>query len=155
MLLQEIFDKAAIHLLTQMKPAIIYNEQQAPICMYKDPSGLKCAVGAFIPDELYKYSLENKTVKSQALLDVLVAAKVVDDVYCITKPDCVRVEMSSISNTDALVKRKLWTDSVPCSLLSDLQELHDNSKPVHWLSGLYYIATEFGLSKEKLPAFPA
>ena len=51
---QEIFDTVAQHLLTQGEKAT-----DGVTCRYRTPSGLKCAVGCLIPDELYKPEMES------------------------------------------------------------------------------------------------
>ena len=43
---QEVFDKVAIHLLTQNAKAL----NSGGLCVYKTPNGLRCAVGCLIPD---------------------------------------------------------------------------------------------------------
>lgn len=55
--LQEIFDQGATHLMTQMQKSS--REGQ---CMYRDPHGLKCAIGCFIADSEYKPEMEGHTV---------------------------------------------------------------------------------------------
>lgn len=50
---QEIFDKVATHLLTQMKKS-----SDTVRCWYRSPEGLKCAIGCLIPDHLYNKSIE-------------------------------------------------------------------------------------------------
>ena len=54
---QQIFDKVAIHLLTQNKRAI----DEDKICKYRTEDGLKCAVGCLIPDEDYDPRMELMT----------------------------------------------------------------------------------------------
>lgn len=51
---QQIFDAA--HLQAQKKTRCIQNK----VCLYSDQQGNKCFIGALIPDELYKTSLENR-----------------------------------------------------------------------------------------------
>ena len=57
---QEIFDKVAVHLLTQKKKAV--DDGNAGFCMYRAPDGGKCAVGCLIPDEDYRTSMEGESV---------------------------------------------------------------------------------------------
>ena len=58
--IQEVFDKAAYHLLTQKQRSVNqYNK-----CMYRGDGGKMCAVGVLIPDELYDDSMEHCTVES-------------------------------------------------------------------------------------------
>lgn len=52
---QEVFDKVATHLLTQMKKATA----QTGVCVYK-AGELSCAAGCLIPDEEYDDVVENK-----------------------------------------------------------------------------------------------
>lgn len=52
---QEIFDRVAVHLLTQNK------KSERPVsaqCLYRGPFDLKCAIGALIKDEVYSHDLE-------------------------------------------------------------------------------------------------
>lgn len=56
---QQIFNKVAEHLLTQM--AVSEDEFG---CLYRGPNGLKCAVGILIPDDLFEVELENSDVYS-------------------------------------------------------------------------------------------
>lgn len=51
---QEVFDLVANHLFTQGRPA----RQDDGRCRYRMESGLRCAIGALIPDELYKEEFE-------------------------------------------------------------------------------------------------
>jgi hypothetical protein len=52
---QEIFDTVATHLFTQGRRAI----NDIDRCLYKTDSGLKCAVGCLIPDDMYSSKMEN------------------------------------------------------------------------------------------------
>lgn len=54
---QEVFDIVVHHLFTQGRPA--YDGVQN--CMYRTPGGLRCAVGALIPDDLYNLEFEENT----------------------------------------------------------------------------------------------
>lgn len=55
---QEIVNTVYKHLKTQGKPAL----NQSGICSYRGASGLKCAIGCLIPDNLYNSVFEQKTV---------------------------------------------------------------------------------------------
>lgn len=57
---REIFDKVKKHLTSQRGQS----SDPDGACLYRDPNGLKCAVGAIIPDELYSDKIEGETVKS-------------------------------------------------------------------------------------------
>lgn len=58
---QEIFEKVIMHLLVQKKRSVLYPEDRGlgANCAYRGASGLKCAVGALIPDEEYSSEIEN------------------------------------------------------------------------------------------------
>ena len=58
---QEIFDKCAVHLMTQGKKAMKPDTPDQS-CMYRAPDGTKCAVGVLIPDHLYTSSMEGNSV---------------------------------------------------------------------------------------------
>jgi hypothetical protein len=51
---QEVFDKVLEHARTQLERAI--NEEGQ--CCYFEESGLKCFIGALIPDEVYEPEME-------------------------------------------------------------------------------------------------
>ena len=56
---QEIYNQIQTHLLTQNQKSLMPNGKGA----YRGLAGLKCALGIFIPDELYSLDLEGKSVK--------------------------------------------------------------------------------------------
>lgn len=65
---QEAFDKVVQHLKTQKEQSFgpftnQYGNTQHS-CLYRGPDGLKCAVGALIPDEEYKPEFEGLAVLS-------------------------------------------------------------------------------------------
>ncbi len=49
---QEIFDTVVVHLLQQGK------QSKSHVCLYRSDDGLKCAVGALIPDSEYDPAME-------------------------------------------------------------------------------------------------
>lgn len=56
---QEIFNKAAIHLLTQKKMSM-----RGTCCAYRGDNDLMCAVGVLIPDQVYKsVKIEGLTIR--------------------------------------------------------------------------------------------
>ena len=62
--LQDIFDQAANHLLTQMK--LSRNDITgfaSSSCQYRSNTGLKCAVGCFIADDEYSEDMEGESVE--------------------------------------------------------------------------------------------
>lgn len=66
---QEAFDRVAKHLFAQkqrcLRPikSILY-EDPVTVCSYRNAIGQKCAIGALIPDELYKPSYESMRIDS-------------------------------------------------------------------------------------------
>jgi len=63
---QEIFDKIAVHLLTQNAVSVGPGDNQ--MCKYRTDDGLSCAIGCLIPDELYVKKLEGKEVGSSRIV---------------------------------------------------------------------------------------
>lgn len=54
---QQLFDEVAKHLRTQGKTCLGTSG-----CAYRGDSGLKCAIGALIPDEVYNSKMEGHAV---------------------------------------------------------------------------------------------
>lgn len=54
---QEVFDHVAAHLLKQNQKAINLDG----LCMYRTPSGLKCAAGCLIGDDEYTSEFEGES----------------------------------------------------------------------------------------------
>ena len=62
-LIQKLFDKTVIHLLTQMEQSI---SDDGDSCAYRGTNGLKCAIGALIDDKWYDAErLEDLSIRSQ------------------------------------------------------------------------------------------
>ena len=62
---QEIFDKAAVGLLTQKAKSYLVNPNdgtESSTCAYRGVNGKKCAAGFCIEDSLYEKSMERNTV---------------------------------------------------------------------------------------------
>jgi len=57
---QEAFDAAVEHLRKQGKRS---QAKYSTDCLYRGPGGLKCAVGALIPDEIYRKSFEGVGIR--------------------------------------------------------------------------------------------
>lgn len=55
---QEAFHRVYRHLLTQGHRATRYSKTNYVSCVYRGEDGSRCAIGALIPDELYKPELE-------------------------------------------------------------------------------------------------
>lgn len=65
---QETFDTVAVHLLTQNKQSL---DPKTGTCLYRGPNGLKCAVGALIPDDKYHRSLEGHSAGAGKVAEIL------------------------------------------------------------------------------------
>jgi hypothetical protein len=57
---QEIFDKVALHLLEYGRLGI--RSEDGSGCVYKTDTGLSCAVGCLIPDDLYDPLVEGMSI---------------------------------------------------------------------------------------------
>lgn len=69
---QETFDRVVGFLVKQGKKS--YNPESAPAsptCMYRSPTGMKCAVGVLIPDKKYKPEIEGKYVGAKEVLELV------------------------------------------------------------------------------------
>jgi hypothetical protein len=55
---QKLFDAMLGHIRQQAKPATA-RQGGVDKCLYRTDDGLKCAIGALIPDELYQPGFEN------------------------------------------------------------------------------------------------
>lgn len=119
MTLREIFDKAKAHLLAQNQRAIIPGLG----CAYRTPSGLKCAIGACIPDDKYEPWMEGTAVGA-----VPTGSEIPDDYldgkY---KPE--------------LIREILGCDNAPA--LAQLQSIHDSNSPRYWPKLLDAFEKEF------------
>ena len=125
---QEIFDEVAAHLLTQKKQAV--NDEG--VCLYRTPSGLSCAVGCLIPDDLYTPAIETGTPGNWHS----------GEGHHTGKHLAVILEAAGFVEGDM-------------HLLRRLQQVHDNSRTVTgWKYGLVAVAEEFHFSSAILRAFP-
>lgn len=58
---QELFDTAIIHLRKQGQKSVAMDYAPGYTCRYHSPDGLKCPIGALIPDAIYKLEMEEKS----------------------------------------------------------------------------------------------
>lgn len=58
---QQMFDAVARHLLTQNQKC---HDAEGVHCAYRGPNGLKCAIGALIPDDVYTSEMEGFTASA-------------------------------------------------------------------------------------------
>ena len=122
--LQQIFNRVAKHLLTQKQRCVRSpNDAGLALCAYRNESGLACAVGALIPDKLYKPIMDNGGDTGIAANKHVQRALVKAGVMSSTRKD---------------------DPAVP--LLHDLQCLHDSNTPGYWPRGLHEVAKEHGLN---------
>lgn len=69
---QDLFNKVADHLLSQGQRSISLIASTGDMgCAYRGEDGLKCAIGALIPDEIYSRHIEGKSVVSLAVKKIL------------------------------------------------------------------------------------
>lgn len=59
---QKMFDKVAVHLVTQGTYAGILVSPGEIRCFYRADDGKRCAIGCLIPDELYHRRMERSSV---------------------------------------------------------------------------------------------
>ena len=112
MSLNEIFYKVEKHLLKQNEQAKVRDQ-----CRYRTSSGLSCAVGCLIPDEMYTTKLENRGASA-------LPRNILEPIVGVQRDK---------------VERKL-------KLLNYLQAVHDNMLPEKWPTSLADIKTEFGIN---------
>lgn len=116
---REIFQTVARHLLKQGAQSIRFGISENPTeCVYNNRSGLKCAVGALIPDDKYRPVMDQSgpVDENPAVLNALA------EVYG-------------------------WGDTTPARtirLLRKLQIVHDYTAPACWGTALKNVAEEWG-----------
>ena len=108
-----VFNTAAKHLLTQNCKAL----SEFKVCRYQGENGTKCAVGVFIPNELYHRDLEGNILMIPATL-----------------------EREFPGNSKAIALAKL-THKYEV-ILTELQLIHDKLLPEEWRTALDKLAKE-------------
>lgn len=73
---QEVFDQAAIHLLTQKEQCT--DSPNSSRCVYRGRNGMKCAAGALMADHEYKPEMDNHGISGWANL---IQRRLVPDVH--------------------------------------------------------------------------
>lgn len=109
---QQAFDIMVQHLRQQGRPS----RDDVAGCMYRGPDGTKCAVGALIPDELYRDNMEGRTIRPLLIQD------------CNAYSELCRL-----------------LDSIDLQLLEEMQTIHDHHTPANWERSFKECAEEFGL----------
>ena len=89
------------------------------LCLYRDGNGMKCAIGCLISDEFYTPELEGK---------------------------CLLWDGDKTAVFRALEKSGIYTDKLPISLLSALQQIHDTESPSDWPDSLTYLKCRYNLT---------
>lgn len=118
---QEVFDKVAIHLLAQNKKSI---NDLSSRCRYRGLNGLRCAIGALIPDYIYDPEIEGGNVFSEKVLNCLIRSGVYD-----------------------------YDDDEKFELLRGLQKIHDHYEPNLWEEKLRHLAKKHNLETTKIDHF--
>lgn len=111
---QEIFNKAARHLLTQNARSGTEGG-----CLYKGPNGLRCAVGCLFPEHYDTSSFEGMAAGSEELRPHLIVCGILPE----NDPD------SSLATL---------------CLLDRLQRIHDSFAPANWRQELTEAADDYG-----------
>jgi hypothetical protein len=121
---KEVYDLVVEHLLTQKERCVSdYDESE---CLYRNESGLKCAVGALIPDNIYRPIIEHGDLRSSN-----------------DGPD----------ENDAALQMTLICQGVTekhFPMLNALQDLHDKHMPEDWIEELKPIRKRFNVKKHEL-----
>lgn len=129
--LQQVFDTVAKHLLDQDCRAQIADSYGSYTCMYRTDSGMKCAVGCLIPDEVYEPDLEDLDVDSLFL----------DEYEYEDRPYIAGIREQF---SDTLLSNDL------ASMLRELQAVHDKVTPGGWRTQLWKVAVRHGLENDVL-----
>jgi hypothetical protein len=121
--LQQVFDKAATHLLKQGERSEGYLDidESELVCMYRGPEGRMCAVGALISDEAYSTALEGKRTSSEHV-------------------------------RAALKESGCPVDPTAGGLYVRLQQIHDAAPESEWKTRLAARAREFNLNTDAIDA---
>ena len=112
----DIFNKVSEHLLDQNHRSLSVADLR---CLYRSPTGLKCAVGCLIKDEFYTPRLEGLGVEAVIGQDSI-------------PPVVAALQESGVPVTETVLR-----------LLADLQGLHDYVTPAGWPEGLAQIKNNF------------
>jgi rubredoxin len=121
---QDIFNKVATHLLKQDEPS--FRTDMTGGCAYRGVGGLRCAIGALIPDEKYTEEIEGRSAAHVSVIQILN-----DSGYTIDHDGPI-VEQGEATGTDV-------------DFLIDLQELHDFNDPLDWFELLVVLAKKYSL----------
>lgn len=127
----EQFGKVANHLIKQGRRSLA---PDGVGCMYRGEGGMKCAIGAIIPDHLYSEKMENRPF----------AALLRD--FPELKPYLYPLTATAPIKTRRAVG---YTLSAPCSWGLLLQLVHDTIDPIAWPDLLAKLRTYVEQTEEK------
>ncbi len=81
----------------------IYPDTGVESCKYRGPNGKKCAVGMFIPDELYHPNIEGSCIRSTKLINInllksnfplhIDAMEDLQEIHDVSDPDCTLTDL--------------------------------------------------------------
>lgn len=109
---QEVLDSVVLHLLTQNERA------EGPCgCLYRAPSGLKCAIGGLIVDEHYSPDLEHKYPHEAEVAEAIAKSLKVERAFTMQE----------------------------LNFLRNLQKVHDGYPIERWRNTLEELALRWGL----------
>lgn len=131
---QQVFDKVAIHLMTQGRKALASGSHSD--CAYRSPEGLCCAAGCLMPDGPLIKAVEGHGVGcTQDLYDGYTdRTKITDQTWQDVMPD---IDLA----------RDL-------DLVQSLQSVHDSWDVCDWHERLLVVAEENNLSAAAIPELP-
>lgn len=120
---REIFERVKTHLLTQNKQAkVVTSDDRNSLCRYRDPAGLKCAVGCLITDEAYDPLMESASVPHAH--DGVWSWQVYSSNPAAPEP----IERLAKALNASCVPARHSTYNMLC----DLQAVHDDNEPEQW-----------------------
>lgn len=120
---QEIFDKVAVHLLTQKEPSL----DEKGDCMYRGADGsAMCAVGCLIPDELYSDEMEDVRVRQSTRVQEALSFVGID-----TQDEAVLSLLDELQLIHDGIQPRYW-ESRLISLASDYSLSSDSVSTKNW-----------------------
>jgi hypothetical protein len=128
---QEIFDHVSRHLLKQGKAAMMDDH-----CCFRNPEGLRCAVGCLIPEDRYVPELENGSLGT--IVEHLIALQEGHE----DEPDFDGYDEALMETIAESVG--LPPEEVPWGVLCALQGIHDGIAPGQWEVHLDRLALKHG-----------
>jgi hypothetical protein len=139
--LQEILDVVAAHLMQQGVPALrssipeAWDDLNDGVCAYLSPDGLRCAVGAFIPEELYRRDMEGQS-----------AAHVLEACGLISEEERKSYAFDDGSRLDLLTRLQRVHDEVMISASRKINPADPDKVRRFWAERLRDVARDFGLN---------